>query len=203
MHLHIHLSAFNDVCVCVCVCVCACVRVCAHSWEDPEWIKAADTPGSVLLREPAVRSGIRDQRRLSSLLLALCGVCHSKLALSHRHRSTIRLDSPEIIAVTTGQSSRLDRPKKEKKECRFCRSLFSALKDNGGKRHEESDNQTFTRLSKEVVYSFILQPYLLNLSITCYFLENSPCRHQYLIGFLMWWFEVNTALFLCYPAIPN
>lgn len=83
-------------------CIQSCVCVCAHSWEDPEWIKAADTPGSVLLREPAVRSGIRDQRRLSSLLSALCGVCHSKLALSQRHRSTIRLDSLEIIAVTTG-----------------------------------------------------------------------------------------------------
>ncbi|CAB1449328.1 unnamed protein product [Pleuronectes platessa] len=41
------------------------------SKKDPEWIKADDTPGSVLLREPAVRSGIRDQRRLSSLLFTL------------------------------------------------------------------------------------------------------------------------------------
>lgn len=41
-----------------------CVCVFEHSSEDPEWIKADDTPGHVLLREPAVRSGIRDPRRL-------------------------------------------------------------------------------------------------------------------------------------------
>lgn len=69
-----------------------------------EWIKGWDTPGSVLPREPAVRSRIRDQRRLRSLLLLLCGVCRSKLALGQRHRSTIRLGSLEIIAATSGVS---------------------------------------------------------------------------------------------------
>lgn len=50
-------------------CVSVCVRVCVfvHSWEDPEWIKADDTPGRVLLREPAVRSGIWDQRSAASV----------------------------------------------------------------------------------------------------------------------------------------
>ncbi|CAL8402812.1 unnamed protein product [Arctogadus glacialis] len=36
-----------------------------HSTEDPEWIKASDTPGSVVRREPAVRSQMRDQSYLS------------------------------------------------------------------------------------------------------------------------------------------
>lgn len=45
---------------------------------------------------------IYDQRSASALLLALCGVCHSKLAFSQRQRSTTRLCSSKIIAVTTG-----------------------------------------------------------------------------------------------------
>lgn len=79
-------------------CVCECVF--EHSWEDPEWIKADDTPGRVLLREPAVRSGIRDQRRLFlASVLALRGVCHCKLALSQRDWWTFRLDLCEMGAV--------------------------------------------------------------------------------------------------------
>lgn len=58
--------------------------------------------GSKLLTpQAAVTSRIRDQQRPSSSFFALCGVCHSKLALSQWHWSTIRL-APQIIAVMSG-----------------------------------------------------------------------------------------------------